>query len=400
MRQPEELFRDRCSFQISLRMELFEALQTLLDPISRIHPAWKRRTLSNLPPKFTALCERLGGASEIWPVIPAVLPKHQATFTFEEIISSIESRPLVEFQREILTGLIHFDEVVVASLKKGATLKSALGRVPKAKQNWLNYIGLYPYEPSSPMVVSVEYLIADPKAFRETLLEILRLFWVHSFKNTWNLLQAEFQRSLAEKERLFQSCSVAEFAQQALLRVEVNEDKASIKAIRGGYELPFRDVLACTFIPSAFNDRRYWSALKDEKRSGTYVYFPYFDPSIALDLHQPGSLPSAKDPELDPALIFKALGDSTRYAIISLVARNSMSSADLAERLSVSKPTISHHVHQLRDAGLLDEKYQDGAVQISLRRDVVEKISEVTIHRLFHSDRRADLKTTRRKQER
>ncbi len=97
-------------------------------------------------------------------------------------------------------------------------------------------------------------------------------------------------------------------------------------------------------------------------------------------------------------MIFKALGDSTRYAIVSLVAKGPLSSADLAERLSVSKPTISHHVHQLREAGLLDEQYRSGAVQLSLKRDVIEKISDVTVQRLFHSDRKIDLRTTRKKE--
>lgn len=397
MSQAEEQFRDRCHFQVSLRLELFDALQILLNPESRIHPAWKKRVLFQVPRRFDELCRKIGRSSEIWPVVPAVLPKHHASFTFDQIIAEIRDKPLERFQWEILLGVIHDEDVVSAALE-GSSLKASLGRVSKVKQEWLQFIGLYPYQESSPMVIALQYLIDDAEGFRKTIMEILKLFWTSSFKATWQMLQSQFERSLAEKERLFQSCSFSEFAGQALLRIQVDERRATIKAIRGGYELPLRDAKACYFIPSAFNDRRYWSALKGEKKNEVYVYFPYFDPSIAVDLHRPGELASHGAPELDPALIFKALGDSTRYAIASLVAKEPMSSVELATHLAVSKPTISHHVHQLREAGLIEEQYQGGSVQISLRRDVFERISEITVQHLFHSDRSASLKTTRRKE--
>ncbi len=398
MKQIEKQFRERCQFLPSLRLELFDALQTLLNPESRIHPGWKKLTLMKLPSRFDELCQRIGRSSEVWPVIPAVLTKSRATFTFDQIISEIEGQSVEQFQWSILVGLIHYKNVVSAALSKKSSLRSALGKVPKVKQEWLHYVGLYPYQEDAPMVIAVEYLIDDPQGFRETVIEILSLFWKASFNNTWSHLQEQFQRSLAEKERLFQSCSLAEFAQQALLRVQIDEKRSSIKAIRGGYELPLLNVKNCYFIPSAFNDKRYWSALKGEDKNEVYAYFPYFDPSITLDLHRPGLPVPYGEPELEPTLIFKALGDSTRYAIVSLVAKTPMSSVELARHLSVSKPTISHHVFQLREAGLIDENYRGGSVQISLKRRVFERISEITIRQLFNSDQQADLKTTRRKE--
>jgi len=109
-------FRGRCEFLPSLRLELFDALQTVLNPGSRIHPAWKETAISRLTPRFDVLCKRLGRSSEIWPVIPAVLPKHQATFTFSEILSGIENQPIEQFQRAILLGVIHSEEVVSLAL--------------------------------------------------------------------------------------------------------------------------------------------------------------------------------------------------------------------------------------------------------------------------------------------
>lgn len=56
------------------------------------------------------------------------------------------------------------------------------------------------------------------------------------------------------------------------------------------------------------------------------------------------------------ARIFKALGDPTRVRLLSLIAAHSDAEAcvcDLVEPTGLSQPTVSHHLKQLVDAGLL-----------------------------------------------
>lgn len=56
------------------------------------------------------------------------------------------------------------------------------------------------------------------------------------------------------------------------------------------------------------------------------------------------------------AHIFKALGDSTRVRLVSLIAAHENAEAcvcDLTEPVGLSQPTVSHHLKQLVDAGLL-----------------------------------------------
>ena len=64
----------------------------------------------------------------------------------------------------------------------------------------------------------------------------------------------------------------------------------------------------------------------------------------------------------------------------------------------MSRPTMSHHVHALREAGLLEEVRGRAGVLLALRRDVLERLSEATIARLF-TDRESNpaLTTTRRR---
>jgi DNA-binding transcriptional ArsR family regulator len=50
---------------------------------------------------------------------------------------------------------------------------------------------------------------------------------------------------------------------------------------------------------------------------------------------------------------FKALGDSTRLAILESAARYPKTVGELAGEMGVAQPTVSNHVRILRDAGLL-----------------------------------------------
>ena len=393
-KQTEIMFLAKCKFAVSLRYELFYSLHALLDPHSRIHPAWKKTSLKALGKDFHKALGEIGHSWEIWPVMASLLPGSQASPEFSELLAGIRTLPLTVFQEKIIRGLVHSEEAVTPLVKGKLSLQATIAKVPAAKREWISHIGLFPYHPESPQVIALEKMLAHPAKFRDQVLHILESYWQKSFRVTWERILPQLRRSLQERERLFHSCSFAEFSQQALLRIEVDEEKAQIRAIRGGYRLPYAEIEACYFLPSAFNDRRFWSAFQEEGTETT-VYFPYFDPSITLDLQIAGEAPSLNDPVLDPALIFKALGDSTRYAIAMILARSPTSSVELAKTLSVSKPTISHHVHLLREAGLIQETYSHGSVELQLKRSVLEKLSELIITKLFENQKPLLLTCTR-----
>lgn len=392
--QQQNLFRSKFHFEASFRYEIFYALNILVDPKSRIHPNWKKSALLSLGKEFKNLVAEIGSSWEIWPVFAALLPGSLSNPTFDTLLNSMRDMPISNFHEKIIRGLIHSDEAVNLLLKDKVSLKTAIAKIPKAKREWVSHIDLFPYSPHSPQVIALEKLLDDPEQFRSIILRILEIFWEKMFKATWTRLGSQVNKSLAEHERLFHSCSFAEFAKKSLLRIEVNEEESTINALRGGYCLKFKDVEACYIMPSAFNDRRFWSAFQDSGDK-TNVYFPYFDPSLTLELLVAGQAADLSLPPLDPALIFKALGDSTRFAIATILARAPTSSVELAKMLSVSKPTISHHVHLLREAGLLQENYINGSVELQLRREVFEKLSELTIAKLFLSDQPMILTRTR-----
>jgi DNA-binding transcriptional ArsR family regulator len=95
--------------------------------------------------------------------------------------------------------------------------------------------------------------------------------------------------------------------------------------------------------------------------------------------------------------VFKALGDTTRYAIASVLARTPTTSAELARSLKVSKPTITHHVQTLRAAGLIEEEPSGGSTRLSLNRETVATLSNMAVEQLFSSTGDLTLDTTRKR---
>lgn len=64
----------------------------------------------------------------------------------------------------------------------------------------------------------------------------------------------------------------------------------------------------------------------------------------------------APDAAIRLARMFKALGDPTRVRLLSIIAAQPNREAcvcDLTDPVGLSQPTVSHHMKQLADAGLV-----------------------------------------------
>ncbi|MFT6480089.1 MAG: DNA-binding transcriptional ArsR family regulator, partial [Spirosomataceae bacterium] len=53
--------------------------------------------------------------------------------------------------------------------------------------------------------------------------------------------------------------------------------------------------------------------------------------------------------------VFKALNDSTRREILELLKDGDMTAGNIADQFSMSKPSISHHLDLLKQAGLISQ---------------------------------------------
>jgi len=198
---------------------------------------------------------------------------------------------------------------------------------------------------------------------------------------------------------LLEEQSAADLARELNLPVTVDDSAREVRP-KSGAAIPYDRIDRCYIIPSAFNTRRLWAKYESTGRK-VVLYFPIArELGTANELSAPERTRRAVERpkrEINAESVFRALGDTTRYAIASILARTPTSSADLARSLNVSKPTITHHVHALRSAGLITETPSGGSTKLSLSRDTVAALSGAAVDQLFASTADLNLGTTRKR---
>jgi DNA-binding transcriptional ArsR family regulator len=73
-------------------------------------------------------------------------------------------------------------------------------------------------------------------------------------------------------------------------------------------------------------------------------------------------------------LLFKALGDPTRRKIIELLRKRDMNAGEIADYFAISKPSISHHLDLLKQAGVVVSIKEGQFVNYSLNATVFEEM--------------------------
>jgi ArsR family transcriptional regulator len=91
------------------------------------------------------------------------------------------------------------------------------------------------------------------------------------------------------------------------------------------------------------------------------------------------------------ARVFKALGDPTRVRLLSLIAATEGGEAcvcDLTAPVNLSQPTVSHHMKQLVDAGLVTREQRGKWAYYRVVEDALQSIADaiapVALARVTH----------------
>src|SRR5688572_14729743 len=71
-------------------------------------------------------------------------------------------------------------------------------------------------------------------------------------------------------------------------------------------------------------------------------------------------------------VVFRALDDGTRRAILDLLRRGDLAAGAIADHFKVSKPTISHHLDLLKQADLILAERRGQFIVYSLNTSVVD----------------------------
>jgi len=73
-------------------------------------------------------------------------------------------------------------------------------------------------------------------------------------------------------------------------------------------------------------------------------------------------------------VIFKALNDPTRRAILELLQQKDMTAGEIAEKFHISFPSISHHLDLLKQAKLVIAEKEGQFIYYSLNTTVVDEL--------------------------
>ncbi|QKE75269.1 metalloregulator ArsR/SmtB family transcription factor [Arthrobacter citreus] len=68
----------------------------------------------------------------------------------------------------------------------------------------------------------------------------------------------------------------------------------------------------------------------------------------------------------------KALGDLTRVRIIALLQQGPLNGQEIASKLGLKPPTITHHMTKLREVGLVKERRDKNTIYFTLNTKILE----------------------------
>jgi len=72
--------------------------------------------------------------------------------------------------------------------------------------------------------------------------------------------------------------------------------------------------------------------------------------------------------------LFKALNDATRREILEILKEKDLTAGEIADRFHISKPSISHHLDLLRQAGLVVSVKEGQFISYSLNTTVMDEM--------------------------
>ena len=73
-------------------------------------------------------------------------------------------------------------------------------------------------------------------------------------------------------------------------------------------------------------------------------------------------------------ILFKALNDQTRREILEMLRAGDKTAGEIADQFNISKPSISHHLDLLKQAGLVESVKEGQYVYYSLNATMVDEI--------------------------
>lgn len=354
--------------EVGPRFEIFYALHKLFAPPVATTERWRKSARARLDARLEHEAKEIVPDPLMWAVLGDATLGTARIDSFDDLIAALEEPNAEQFSTTVLSGV-----------------PDVRGSV--AKEHF-------------------RALLRDPSDYRRRMIAVLRSFWARGFSDDFSTLKPELERAGRQIRAGGATAFSAALAKRLSLPIEIDEATEMLKAGRSGYTAALARAGRIVLLPSAFNLNRWWTK-RDDGESPIDFFFPLNDGTITPNdaLRESGreAAPRAADIGLQewasifvrPEIVFRALGDTTRYAIATILARAPCTPTDLARQLKVSKPTITHHVHALRGAGLIVEGAEGG--RLALDRSKLEALSTAAVSALFSTEGKLKLAKTRKR---
>jgi DNA-binding transcriptional ArsR family regulator len=394
----------------SARLELFLAAWSLASDRAQLHSEWRHQGRRALPGTYWAAEAALGGTAEIWLLAAAAPGAAPLDLTPIELVHRIERRPAGAVLTAMLAALLGDPGLARRVAVGGITLPRALASLPHPRLLALSSMNFEPSNPDHPLWVALSRFVADPPAGQRALVSGLEAFRETLFEPLWHpLAEAEAKRAASMAAEIGNG-DWSGLGHRLGLGVEFDIKAGAIRQVTGGARSDMARLGKLMFLPSSFNEPHWWFI--DQEGEHSTAWLPFLDSRLGPEPAHDDGFPQGEPLEpikrsgsarsrlattgSDVALIFRALGDATRFAMAHLLARRAMPAVELARQLHLSKPTVTHHLHFLRDAGLIEEQGDSGRKLLGLRRDALEALSSRTIQRLFEGEPVSPARSRRR----
>ncbi|WP_405821786.1 DUF5937 family protein [Streptomyces sp. NBC_00838] len=208
-----------------------------------------------------------------------------------------------------------------------------------------------------PHLELAEALLRDPEALRADVLAFIDLCRPVFFAALW----AETEPHLARAAHLVRQRLADDGPAAALAALSPSSVRLADPP-RVVFDKVHHVVITPARTPVLLIPTRYGAphlVVKNEPGLSPVVHFPVDGPVVGVTLARSRML---------------ALTDPSRVRLCRLIARQSMTTADLAHRLSMTRPQVSRHLRALRDLGLVRTERNGRYVHYGLDLGAVERI--------------------------
>ncbi len=335
--------------QTSPVYEMIISLHVLLKPGR--HEEWADAVRADLPPDFfDDLAEVYGPfkSGAVFFELPVDFPDHSDVPGFIDYVRHMDPFTFIFY----LVGRILTPEEIADTGPRFAPMLDAILATPYANS-------------CSCIESPFDLILDDIPGFQARLADLWERYWEVFFKIKSAEFRPHWEAAVEEKTSLLRQMGGQWLTEHITGR---NKPLPTLP--------PSQPVTDMVFIPVYLLP------------SQVFMLYGYGNVTVLFDSERTAALVAEMQQHKERLLAtFKALGDGSRLDILRMIAQHEgmINGKKIAEHLDLSAPTVSRHLTQLRDAGLIAEESQDNrTITYYIQRDAIQALPKALLDLLHH----------------